>query len=313
MNAPVFVDLAPATASFEAEVLAGLTARPRALSPKWFYDALGSKLFEAITLLPEYYPTRTELALFDAHADAIGAAAGRGRVLLELGSGAGEKVRRLLPALAPSAYIAVDVSRDALQAATAGLSAERPDLPVYALCQDFAAGLSLPPQMPTGARLVFYPGSSIGNFAPDDAVRLLAPLARSGDALLIGVDLVKAPATLVAAYDDPTGVTAAFDLNLLARINRELHADFDLRRWRHVAVWNDAARRIEMHLEAQATQTVTVAGHVFAFEAGERIHTESSYKYDPAGFVALAARAGWRHRGTWTDVDSAFAELLFVA
>jgi dimethylhistidine N-methyltransferase len=313
MNALVFVDLAPAAADFAAEVRTGFARTPRQLSPKWFYDALGSKLFEAITLLPEYYPTRTELALFDAHADAMAQAAGRGRVLVELGSGSADKVRRVLPALAPAAYIAVDVSRDALLAATAVLASEHPSLPIYAVCQDFAAGLALPTALPAAPRLVFYPGSSIGNFTPDAAVALLAPLARPGDALLIGVDLVKDTARLEAAYDDPTGVTAAFNLNVLARMNRELGADFDLRRWRHVARFDPVASRIEMHLESRVDQQVAVAGTRVAFAAGERIHTENSYKYREPDFVALAARAGWRHVRSWVDADRAFAELLFVA
>jgi dimethylhistidine N-methyltransferase len=313
VGAPVLFDLGPATADFAREVREGLGARPKRLSPKWFYDELGSRLFEAICALPEYYPTRTELSLFDAHAAEMAAAAGPDRVLVELGSGAGEKVRRLMAALRPSAYVAVDISADALARSTASLAEEFPDLPVFGVCTDFAAGLALPPGVPPGPRLFFYPGSSIGNFAPEEAVALLRPLAAPGAALLIGVDLPKDADVLEAAYDDPLGVTAAFNLNLLARINRELGADLDLRAFRHVAFFEATESRIEMHLESRVAQRVRVGGRVIGFEAGERIHTENSYKYPVDAFTALAARAGWRPRAAWTDPRGWFAELLFEA
>ena len=250
--------------------------------------------------MPEYYPTRTEKALFALHARAMSNRAGRGRVLVELGSGAGDKVGLLLPHLAPAAYVAVDISRTALEPATAALAADLPGLPVFALCDDFSAGLALPDEIPATSRLYFYPGSSIGNFQPDDAVSLLAPLARRGDGLLIGVDLLKDRETLERAYDDSIGVTAAFNLNLLARMNRELGADFDLRGYRHVALFNEVAGRMEMHLESAIEQQVGIGSRTFRFGAGERLHTESSYKYTEERFAALGAAS---RVGTRRDLD----------
>ncbi len=319
MNEPLalprltFIDREPASATFADEVRAGLAAVPKRLSPKWFYDALGSRLFDAICALPEYYPTRLEMALFTRHGEAMAACAGTGRVLVELGSGAGEKVRHLLPHLEAAAYVAVDISRDALLAAARAQAEETPLLPVFAVCDDFAAGLELPAAIPTGPRLYFYPGSSIGNFTPDEAVALLSPLAIPGSALLIGVDLLKDEAVLEAAYDDPLGVTAAFNRNLLVRMNRELAGDFDLSRFRHLARFDRKEGRIEMHLESDTAQTVAVAGRVFQFGVGERLHTESSYKYRLLAFTALAARAGWQQCGCWTDPAGWFAELYFEA
>ncbi len=263
--------------------------------------------------MPEYYLTRTEKALFATHARAMSNRAGRGRVLVELGSGAGDKVGLLLPHLAPAAYVAVDISRAALEHATAALAVDRPDLPVFALCDDFSAGLALPREIPDASRLYFYPGSSIGNFSPDAALALLAPLARRGDSLLIGVDLLKDREALERAYDDAVGVTAAFNLNLLARMNRELGADFDLRRFRHVAAFNEEDGRMEMHLESAIEQRVGIGSRSFRFGAGERLHTESSYKYTEVRFAALARRAGWELVETWTDERRWFAEMLFEA
>lgn len=243
----------------------------------------------------------------------MGASAGRGRVLVELGSGAGDKVRMILPHLAPTAYVAVDISRGALEQATAALADDLPGLPVFALCDDFSAGLVLPNDIPDAPRLYFYPGSSIGNFAPDGALALLAPLARSGDGLLIGVDLLKDRDVLERAYADPIGVTAAFNLNLLARMNRELGADFDLKRFRHVALFNEALGRIELHLESTVEQQIRIGPHMARFGAGERMHTESSYKFRLDDFAALAERAGWSLVETWTDERRWFAEMLFEA
>lgn len=319
MNQPLtaprltFIDREPQSAAFADEVRAGLAAMPKRLSPKWFYDTLGSRLFDAICALPEYYPTRIEMDLFMRHGQAMAACAGPGRVLVELGSGAGEKVRHLLPHLEATAYVAVDISRDALLAAARTQAEETPLLPVFAVCDDFATGLELPPAIPDGPRLYFYPGSSIGNFTPEEAIALLSPLATPGNALLIGVDLIKDPAVLEAAYDDPLGVTAAFNRNLLVRMNRELDGNFDVSRFRHLARFDRGLGRIEMHLESGASQEVTVAGRTFRFGAGERLHTENSYKYRPDEFCAMAARAGWHHRGRWTDTDGWFAELYFEA
>lgn len=293
--------------------MAGLSANPKAISPKWFYDALGSKLFDAICDLPEYYPTRTEMRLFEDHAADMARRIGSGRLMIELGSGNGAKVRRLVSHLRPRAYVGVDISKQMLHAATAKLKDEYPQLAVYAVCSDFSAGFRAPQALPDAPRLYFYPGSSIGNFSPEAAVALLKPLARPGDTLLIGVDLLKDPAILERAYDDELGVTAAFNLNLLARMNRELHANFVLGRFRHVARFDEPSSRIEMHLESTVAQSVSVDERSFAFAAGERLHTENSYKYSVEGFTALAAQAGWTLAAAWTDEARWFAELLFEA
>lgn len=313
MSRVVMIDRGPARARFVDEVIAGLTAVPKSIGPKWFYDKLGSKLFEAICELPEYYPTRTENGIFRHHARAMADRAGRDRVLVELGSGSGEKVHALLPHLYARAYVAVDISRDVLTSATASLAEELPALPVYAVCDDFSKGFEVPAEIPEARRLYFYPGSSIGNFSPEAAVALLSPLARKGDGLLIGVDLLKDPATLQRAYDDSLGVTAAFNLNLLARINRELGANFDPRRFRHVALFDSEASRIEMHLESVSEQQVRAGTHAFRFAAGERLHTENSHKYNVDGFSTLAALAGWKLQEVWTDERRWFAEMYFEA
>jgi len=307
------IDRGPALACFVDEVIAGLTAVPKSIGPKWFYDKLGSKLFEAICELPEYYPTRTENGIFRHHARAMADRTGRDRVLVELGSGSGEKVRALLPHLHARAYVAVDISRETLTSATASLAEELPALAIYAVCDDFSTGFEVPAETPEARRLYFYPGSSIGNFSPEEAVALLLPLARKGDGLLIGVDLLKDPGTLQRAYDDSLGVTAAFNLNLLARINRELAGDFDPRHFRHVALFDPEASRIEMHLESLVEQRVRVGQHEFRFDAGERLHTENSHKYSVEGFSMLAARAGWRLAEVWTDERRWFAEMYFEA
>ena len=309
----VMIDRGPPGARFVDEVIAGLSATPKSISPKWFYDALGSKLFEAICELPEYYLTRTENEIFGLHAAAMADRAGRDRVLVELGSGNGAKVRSLLRHRTPVAYVAVDIAPDILRASTSNLAKEQPGLPIFAVCEDFSAGLELPAGIPDAPRLYFYPGSSIGNFSREEAIALLSPLARSGDGLLIGVDLLKDRAILEAAYDDAIGVTAAFNLNLLVRINRELDADIAIRRFRHVALFDEAEGRIEMHLESTHEQEVRVGARAFRFAAGERLHTENSCKYSVEGFSALAARAGWKLAEVWTDQRRWFAEMYFQA
>lgn len=313
MIAPVLLDLGPLRDDFGREALEGLAASPKRLSPKWFYDSLGSRLFEAICELPEYYPTRTELSLFRDHAPDMAAAVGRDRVLVELGAGGGEKVARLLPALGASAYVAVDMAADALCRGAEAVARDFPDLPVFAVRADFSAGLSLPGALPPGPRLFFYPGSSIGNFSPDDAVSLLRPLAAPGSLLLIGIDLPKPRGVLEAAYDDALGVTAAFNLNVLSRMNRELEADFNVRAFSHVAFFDPVRSRVEMHLESRVPQRVRVAGRSFEFLAGERLHTENAWKYSADAFTALAARAGWHPRAAWTDARGWFSEMLFEA
>jgi dimethylhistidine N-methyltransferase len=299
----------PADASLAAELAAGLLARPAAVSPKFFYDRLGSALFTAITELPEYYPTRTERALLAAQAGTIATAVrarlGVGYTLLDLGAGDGAKAATLFEVLRPARYVAVDISGDYLLAALQGLAQRFAAIEMVGVVQDFSARLALPAGLVDAPALAFYPGSSISNFSPDAAVRLLAELrgAVHGGALLIGVDLVKPVAVLQAAYDDALGVTAAFNRNLLRQANRLLGSDFDLADWAHRALFNADASRIEMHLEARRDLQVTWPGlaQPRAFAAGERIHTENSYKWTPASFEGLLRDAGWAPQQHWTD------------
>lgn len=299
-----------------AEAAAGLLAQPAQASPKFFYDALGSRLFDAITETTEYYPTRTEAAIFTAQGHAIVAAAlaatGAQPVLVDLGAGNCAKAARLFGALAPRRYVAVDISVDFLRQALDQLQRAHPAVDLLGLGLDFSARLQLPDGVVNGPALVFYPGSSIGNFAPADALRLLreARAVAAGGALLIGVDGVKPIALLEAAYDDDLGVTAAFNLNLLKHLNRLLGTDFDVRGWCHRALFNAAESRIEMHLEARAATTVRWPGGERRFEAGERIHTENSHKWTPAGFAALLRDAGFAEVQHWTDPQGWFGVFL---
>lgn len=306
-----FVDLQPSAGSFLEDVLSGLGAYPKALSPKYFYDARGSQLFEAICELPEYYPTRTELALTGDCAGEIAAAVGAGSLLIEFGSGAGIKTGLLLRALRPAAYVPVDISMDALKDSASRLASEFPELPVIAVCADYMQPLDLPLEgIAAAPRLIYFPGSTIGNLTPAEALVFLQrarALAGSGGAMLVGVDLKKDPQRLHEAYNDAQGVTAEFNLNLLRRINRELAADFDLDRFRHIAFYNAVAGRIEMHLESVCAQTVTVSGRSFAFAAGERLHTENSCKYSVAEFRRLAQSAGYRAEAVWVDAEELFS------
>lgn len=292
--------------SFAQDLVAGL--RARRVAPKWFYDAEGSRLFERICETPEYYPTRTELALLDRHAPAFAALIGPGAEIVEFGAGASRKVRVLLDALpAPRRFVPVDISGEHLGAAAAALRADYPGLQVQPVVGDFTQRLDLP--APAGRRVGFYPGSSIGNFDPAEAEALLRRFAGwlDGGGLLIGVDLVKEPAELHAAYNDAAGVTAAFNLNLFARANRELGADFDLSGWAHSAFYNPPLQRIEMHLVSRREQSVAVAGARFDFAEGESVHTENSYKYTVEGFQALARRAGFEPDAVWVDAQRRFA------
>lgn len=296
-------------AAFADELLAGLRARPRALAPKWFYDEAGSRLFERICELPEYYPTRTELALLDRHAPELAERIGADAEIVEFGAGASRKVCTLLSALQrPAGFVPVDISGEHLIEAAARLRAERPGLLVRPLVADYTAeGLQLP--TPAGRRVGFYPGSSIGNFDPPAATRLLDRYRRwlAGGGLLIGVDLIKSPSLLHAAYNDAQGVTAAFNLNLLVRARRELGADFDLAAWEHAAHYQPSLQRVEMHLVSSRAQQVRLRGERFDFDEGESIHTENSYKYSVAGFQALARRAGWAPQAVWTDAARRFS------
>ena len=312
-DAPAIAD---ETAAFRADVLAGLSARPKSISPKWFYDAAGSALFEEICTLPEYYPTRSETALLTQIAPDLAAALPAGGVLVEFGSGASLKTRLLLDA-APqlSAYVPVDISAAALDAAAAQLQALYPKLQVSPVLHDFASGEPLPP-LPAGPKVVFFPGSTIGNFTHDEARAFLAGLADGlgrGGRMIVGVDLVKDPAVLEAAYDDAAGVTAAFNLNLLTRINRELGGDIDPGQFQHLALWNPAESRIEMHLVSRRDQIVTVAGQSFHFAAGERLHTENSHKFTLQTFSDLARAAGWTVSRQWISPDPSMAVFLLEA
>jgi dimethylhistidine N-methyltransferase len=295
---------------FARAVTEGLSGARKSLPCRYFYDAKGSALFEAITELPEYYPTRTEMALLQANAQEIAARSPKGAVLVEFGSGSSRKTETLLAAMQGlAAYVPIDVSGDALEEAAARLRARFPKLRVLPVTGDFGAPLDLPADIAQAPRIGFFPGSTIGNFAPADARVLLDGMRAqlAGGRLIIGVDLRKDLSVLLPAYNDASGVTADFNLNLLARINRELGGDFDLRAFRHEAVWNDADSRIEMHLVSRKAQKVTIGSRTFSFAEGERIHTENSCKYDLAAFGRLAGDAGWRVARVWTDPRSWFS------
>jgi dimethylhistidine N-methyltransferase len=303
------------------EVLRGLLAERKTLPPKLFYDARGAELFERICELDEYYLTRTELAILRAHVGEIAALAGPRVALVEYGSGAGVKVRLLLDALAAAgttvgAYVPIDISREQLAAVAAEIAAEYPDIPVQPVCADYTAPLRLPDLPQRARRIAFFPGSTIGNFHPTEAAAFLRRVRRTvgpDGALVLGVDRRKDAATLNAAYDDRDGVTAAFNLNLLARLNRELGAEFDLARFRHRAFFAPEPSRIEMHLESVEAQVVRVAGVPVRFAEGETIWTESCHKFSLQELRRLAFRAGFRCEGQWVDGEWPFAECLWVA
>jgi L-histidine Nalpha-methyltransferase len=307
-----FHDLAPGEESFRDAVLAGLDRDPKQLPCKLFYDAHGSELFEQICETPEYYLTRTETAILEARAKDIAAHIGPHCRLIELGSGASRKVRILLEAMdRPAAYVPVDISRERLREAADGLAADFADLSVFAVCADYTQPFVLPPLPgPKGKQVGFFPGSTIGNFEPDAVVRFLgnyAKLLGSGGEMLIGVDLKKDPKILNTAYNDAAGLNAAFNLNLLVRINRELGGDVDLDRFAHHAFYNEAEGRVELYIKSLVEQVAGIAGRRFRFAAGELIHTENSYKYAIPEFRALAARAGFRAVETWTDPARLFS------
>lgn len=293
---------------FAQDLAACLSHTPRQLSPKWFYDETGSRLFEQICELPEYYPTRTELGLLERHGAEMAACMGEGVDLIEFGAGATRKVGLLLQHL-PDAhrFMPIDISGEHLVASQAPLRARFPALTIEPLAADFTAPLALPPAV--GRRVGFFPGSSIGNFEPAQAQALLRRMAGwlTGGGLLVGVDLVKDPAVLHAAYNDAAGVTAAFNRNVLARANRELGCDFDLDGFAHAAFYHPVLQRIEMHLVSRRRQTVRLGDASFAFEEGESLHTENSYKYTVERFQALARSAGWRPQAVWCDEDRRFS------
>ena len=302
--------------SFRRDILEGLSRYPKATPPIWFYDRRGSELFEEIADLPEYYPTRTETALLERHGADFANAVGPGRAVIEFGAGSSRKTPHLLRAIDPSAYVPIDISGDFLHASSAALASAFPGLPVLPLVGDFHGVLTLPHAIDGLPRLGFFPGSTIGNMDPASAVDLLRSMRRllGEDAmLLIGMDQIKDPARLIAAYDDAAGVTAAFNLNLLTRINRELGGDLPIDDFAHRAIWNDGKARIEMHLEALRPLRFHVAGHEFEMEQGETIHSESSHKYGPRDEQLLLRAAGWEPGRLWTDPEGLFSLILATA
>ena len=306
----------PSSAEFLADVLGGLARPQKQLPCKYFYDERGSQRFDAICKTPEYYPTRTELAIMRRSAAEMAGLLGPRRVLVELGSGSAWKTRLLLRHLPrPAAYVPVDVSAEHLRRSAAEMARRFPDLAVKPVTADFTRAFEVPEAPFAGARrAVYFPGSTVGNFEAEQARSLLtrmAALCGPGGGLLIGIDLRKSRDVLEAAYNDREGVTAAFNLNLLERINRELGADFDLASFRHRAFYDEALGRIAMHLVSERQQVVRVGGRSFHFEPGETIHTENSHKYSVEGFAELAASAGWRLERTWTDADGLFAVQLY--
>jgi len=305
-----FYHEAPEVTDFRDEVLRGLAQEPRHIPPKFFYDRRGSELFDKICELPEYYIPRVETGILRGCAREVARLIGPGCMLVELGSGASRKVRLVLEALRPEAYVGVDISREFLLQSTQRLARDYPWLEVHAACADLCRPLTISDRPRRRRRLAFYPGSSIGNFEPEAARAFLhdlrALLGLDG-ALLIGVDLKKDSALLHAAYNDAAGVTAAFNLNLLARLRRELDAEVEPAGFAHRAFYDEAAGRIEMHLVSRCRQHIGIDGTQFAFDAGEAIHTENSYKYSVAEFHTLAASAGFHTVRTWTDPDQLFS------
>lgn len=305
-----------ARATFLKDVLAGLSQTPKSLPCQYFYDEAGSQLFEQITELPEYYPTRTETAILQAHAHEIAAALGEQVLLVEYGAGASTKTRILLDALkAMSGYVPIDVSETFLLQTAEQVRADYPGLTVYPIVGDFMIRLGLPLGA-KGQPVGFFPGSTIGNLSDEDIVAFMSAardLLGADSQFLIGVDLRKSPDILIPAYDDAAGVTAAFNLNLLKRINRELSADFDLSAFKHRAIWNDERSRIEMHLESLRDQTVKMGGSALNFAQGETIHTENSRKFSIDTLLTLFEQTGWTLKTQWLDEKRYFAVLLLSA
>jgi dimethylhistidine N-methyltransferase len=304
------------TSAFARDVIEDLSQHPKRLSPKYFYDAAGSELFEQITLLPEYYPTRTELSILSDRGGEISAIIQKRAALVEFGAGATTKVRLLLNQCAFAAYIPVDISGDFLKAQADALGNDFPALNVYPVTADFTAPFALPEPIAAMPKVGFFPGSTLGNFEPHEACGFLRSardiLGRDAQ-MVIGVDLEKDERVLHHAYNDSAGVTARFNLNVLHRINRELGGNFDTAAFTHRAIYNRERHRIEMHLVSRKAQTVRVLGRSFSFRAGESIHTENSYKYSFDRFTALARGSGWTTRETWTDGAGMFAVHALVA
>ncbi len=312
------LDLAPAHEDFRQQVIAGLSQRPRMLPCKFFYDKTGAALFAKICELPEYYITRTEMSILRERGPEIARALGRGIELIGLGTGTGTKTRLLLDHLdSPTAYLPVDISKEQLAQSTAAFRRIFRSLEILPVCADYLDSFDLPtPLRVPGRKVVYFPGSTLGNLPPLDAFAFLekiAAMAGEDGRALIGIDLKKDRAILERAYNDSAGVTAQFNLNVLARANRELNANFDLANWRHRALYDEGAGRIEMHLVSQARQSVRIDAHAFVFARGEHIVTEFSYKYSPDELIALARGAGLRFEKLWTDDPALFGLFLFSA
>ena len=304
------------TSALARDVVDGLSQHPKRLPPKYFYDAAGSELFEQITLLPEYYPTRTELGILRERGSAIAAFVPNGAALVEFGAGATTKVRLLLNECAFAAYVPVDISGDFLKAQADALRRDFPRLAVLPVTADFTAPFALPETIAGKPKVGFFPGSTIGNFEPHEAcafLRTARDILGQNAGMIVGVDLEKDDRVLYEAYNDKAGVTARFNLNLLNRINRELGGNFDASAFTHRAIYNRERHRIEMHLISRKAQTVRVLGRSFSFRAGETIHTENSYKYSLERFAALARGSGWRPRACWTDSAGMFSVHALVA
>jgi len=310
-----FFDYHPKIKDFHEEILSGLKSEHPHISPKFFYDEKGSQIFAKICELPEYYPTRTEVSIIKDNLSEIASAIGSGSILIEPGSGNSSKVRLLLEELKPDAYLPMDISRDFLNVEASKLAAEYLWLNVCAVCNDFSADITLPNEFIDRSKVTFFPGSTIGNYKPEDALvflKKIAAISGPDGGLLIGVDLHKKTQTLNDAYDDKAGVTAAFNMNLLTRINRELKADFDLDKFQHLAFYNEDQRRIEMHLKSLTNQDVKIGENVFHFDKDQCIHTEYSHKYTVESFQELAASAGFEAKHCWVDSNKLFSLHYFT-
>lgn len=305
-------DFHPSEGDLETEILDGLSSDPKQLPPKYFYDKVGAELFDAITETPEYYPTRTEQTIMLDRVQEIADLVGPTASLIEFGSGSGLKTRILLENLPElAAYVPVDISKKQLLDVAHEFSADYPEIEILPVCADFTQPFDLPsPRVMPLKNVVFFPGSTIGNFLPDHALALLKQMARiacKGGALIIGVDLKKDEKILERAYNDKAGITAEFNRNMLVRMNRELQADFDLEQFKHEAIYNADKGRIEMHLVSESDQTVSVAGRAISFDEGESIHTENSHKFSLTEFAAVAAEAGFQVERVWTDPERLFS------
>ena len=310
-----FHDYAPEQSDFLSDVIEGLNSHPKTLSPKYFYDKRGSELFDEICQQPEYYPTRTEIGILQNNADEISRLIGPDCVLIELGSGVSEKIRCLFDVLSPASYLGIDISKDFLLLSTKRLARDYPQLEVHAVCADFTQQIKLPEQCKSDRLVAFFPGSSIGNFEPDDAVVLLkdvASMVGKGGKMLIGVDLKKDDALLNAAYNDANGVTADFNLHLLQRLQEELGVDMDVASFSHHAFYNKEIGRVEMHLVSECEQQIVIDGEKFQLENKETLHTENSYKYHLNEFEDLAIRAGFNVEQVWTDNQQLFSVQCLV-